>query len=125
VTTLVGKGLFTFGDVDGPEGNALMQHPLGVAAQHGKVYVADTYNHKIRRIDLKTGMVSTVVGTGRPGREQDGYLALYEPGGLAVAGHDLFIADTNNDRVIHYHLNSGAWREVLPTVGGQPLAEAA
>jgi len=125
VSTLVGKGLFTFGDVDGPEQQALMQHPLGVAVQGDDLYVADTYNHKIRRIDLYTGNVSTLAGLGKPGREANGKLALYEPGGLSVAGVDLFIADTNNDRIIHYRLDTGAWREVVPKMGGQALGEAA
>jgi len=114
VRTIVGKGLFEFGDVDGPAKDALMQHPLGVAARGSELFVADTYNHKIRRIDLKTGQVSTVVGDGTPGAERDGRLLLYEPGGLTVAEQDLFIADTNNHRIIHYRLDTGAWTEVRP-----------
>jgi len=42
---------------------------------------------------------------------------LYEPGGLSVVDDDLFIADTNNHRVIHYRLDTGAWREVRPIPG--------
>ncbi|MHB9130108.1 MAG: thioredoxin-like domain-containing protein [Armatimonadota bacterium] len=125
VDTLVGQGLFTFGDIDGPGDIALLQHPLGVAAQGDVVFVADTYNHKIRKIDLHSDLVSTVAGTGRPGRDADGTLELYEPGGLWVSGDDLFIADTNNHRIIHYHLDTGTWSEVTPKIGGQPLAEAA
>ena len=125
VSTLVGQGLFIFGDVDGPETAALMQHPLGVAVQGDDLYVADTYNHKIRHIDLYSGQVSTQAGLGKPGREEGGKLALYEPGGLSVAGPDLFIADTNNDRLIHYRLDTGVWREVVPKHGGLSLREAA
>jgi len=121
VSTLVGKGLFIFGDEDGQEDQALFQHPLGVAAQGNNIYVADTYNHKIRKIDLHSGVVSTVAGVGEPGMLSDDQLALYEPGGLSVSGNDLFIADTNNHRIIHYALDSGAWREVVPKVGGLPL----
>ena len=125
VNTLVGKGLFTFGDVDGDTAQALMQHPLGVAVEKEQLYVADTYNHKIRRIDLRTGEVSTVVGLGNPGRVIDDKLALYEPGGLSVSGNDLFIADANNDRILHYFLDSGHWREIIPKRRGIPLAQAA
>ncbi|HEY3378691.1 MAG TPA: thioredoxin-like domain-containing protein [Armatimonadota bacterium] len=125
VQTLVGKGLFTFGDSDGPLDHALLQHPLGVAAVGHDLYVADSYNHKIRRIDLRSGTVSTLAGTGAPGRGASGLLALNEPGGLAVAGNDLFIADTNNDRIIHYRLDTGAWREIVPKLNGKPLEEAA
>ena len=125
VSTLVGQGLFTFGDVDGPREQALLQHPLGVSAEGSSVYVADTYNHKIRGIDQHTGVVSTVAGLGEPARQREKALGLYEPGGLSVAGHDLFIADTNNDRIIHYRLDTGAWKEVAPNIGGRPLAQAA
>lgn len=125
ITTLVGKGLFEFGNVDGPEAEALLQHPLGVTVHGDHLYVADTYNHKIRKISLKTGDVSTVVGAGVPGRADGQHLLLYEPGGLSVVGHDLFIADTNNDRIIHYRLDTGQWNEVTPNVNGRPLGVAA
>jgi DNA-binding beta-propeller fold protein YncE len=125
ITTLVGEGLFTFGDADGPGARARLQHPLGVAATPDALYVADSYNHRIKRIDLRDGAVHGVVGQGTPARLVDTALAFSEPGGLSVAGHDLFIADTNNDRVIHFDLQTGAWREIIPNLGGQPLAEAA
>ncbi|MBX6356210.1 MAG: redoxin domain-containing protein [Micromonosporaceae bacterium] len=59
--TAVGRGLFDFGHVDGPAGQALLQHPLGVCAlPDGSVLVADTYNGAVRRFDPATGQVSTV-----------------------------------------------------------------
>ncbi|HEX8629768.1 MAG TPA: alkyl hydroperoxide reductase, partial [Catenuloplanes sp.] len=59
--TAVGQGLFDFGQVDGPAGQALLQHPLGVGAlPDGSVLVADTYNGAVRRFDPGTGLVSTV-----------------------------------------------------------------
>jgi thiol-disulfide isomerase/thioredoxin len=59
--TAVGQGLFDFGHVDGPAGEALFQHPLGVAAlPDGSVLVADTYNGAVRRYDPVAGTVSTV-----------------------------------------------------------------
>jgi thiol-disulfide isomerase/thioredoxin/sugar lactone lactonase YvrE len=59
--TAVGQGLFDFGHVDGPAGEALFQHPLGVAAlADGSVLVADTYNGAVRRFDPASGEVSTV-----------------------------------------------------------------
>jgi sugar lactone lactonase YvrE len=88
VRTLVGEGLFDFGDADGAPGDALLQHGLGVAAVDGGVLVADTYNGKIRRVS-PTGEVHTVI-TG-----------LSEPGSVALA-HDgsLLIADTTAHRVL-------------------------
>ncbi|MHB9026902.1 MAG: thioredoxin-like domain-containing protein [Armatimonadota bacterium] len=125
VRTLAGQGLFIFGDKDGEGSEALLQHPLGVAASPDALYVADTYNSKIRRVDLTSGLVTTVAGSGKPGTGADGSLELYEPGGLSVAGSNLFIADTNNHRIIHYHLDTGEWSVVLPRQQGHPLAEAA
>jgi thiol-disulfide isomerase/thioredoxin len=59
--TAVGQGLFDFGHVDGPAREALLQHPLGVAAlPDGSVLIADTYNNAVRRYDPSTETVSTV-----------------------------------------------------------------
>lgn len=59
--TAVGQGLFDFGHVDGPAKEALLQHPLGVAAlPDGSVLVADTYNGAVRRFDPRADEVSTV-----------------------------------------------------------------
>jgi thiol-disulfide isomerase/thioredoxin len=59
--TAVGQGLFDFGHVDGPAKEALLQHPLGVAAlPDGSVLIADTYNGAVRRFDPESETVSTV-----------------------------------------------------------------
>jgi len=100
-TTLSGGGLFTFGDRDGIGREARLQHPLGIAAVDGEVYVADTYNHKIKRLNTSTGYLKTVAGTGMAGW-RDGAAAqaqFYEPGGLSAAAGQLYVADTNNHRV--------------------------
>ena len=61
VSTLVGKGLFDFGHVDGPLDRARLQHPLGVTAlPDGRIAIADTYNGAIRLLDEETGEVVTV-----------------------------------------------------------------
>jgi hypothetical protein len=76
------------------------------------VYVADTYNHRIRRVDPQTGQVTTVAGTGQPGLA-DGPLAAArfdEPGGLAVARGVLYVADTNNHAVRAVDLARGEVR---------------
>ena len=62
VETAVGKGLFVFGYKDGRIDEARLQHPLGVTCEGNKIYVADTYNHAIRLIDLAEQRVSTLVG---------------------------------------------------------------
>ncbi len=91
------QDLFSFGDEDGVGTEARLQHPLGVAVEAGYVWVADTYNSKIKRIDPDTGAVKTLAG-GRGWR--DGLDPLfYEPGGLDAANGKLYVADTNNHSV--------------------------
>ena len=124
VETLVGGGLFDFGDVDGDAKQARLQHPLGVAAWGTRVLVADTYNHKIKEIDPAKGRVRTLRGDGRPGTERGEALAFFEPGGLHVAGDVLYVADTNNHRVVRVELPEGAWREVTIEGLAAPVMEA-
>jgi thiol-disulfide isomerase/thioredoxin len=113
VETLVGRGLFDFGDQDGDFASARLQHPLGVAVWRKRILVADTYNHKIKEIDVEGRTMKTIAGDGRPGTERAGQLALFEPGGLHAAEDVLYIADTNNHRVARLDLVDGAWREVV------------
>ncbi len=98
VVTLVGQDLFVFGDADGIGPQVRLQHPLGVAWADGIVYVADTYNHKIKRLYPQTRGCYTWLGSGEPGwRDGIGAEAQFaEPGGLSVAAGKVFIADTNN-----------------------------
>jgi sugar lactone lactonase YvrE len=107
LTTLAGGGLFTFGDQDGIGREARLQHPLGVAYAAGTLYVADTYNHKIKRFDLHSGQLQTLAGTGAPGQRDGaaGHAQFYEPGGVSVGADRLYVADTNNHqiRVIDLH----------------------
>ena len=90
VSTIVGMGLFEFGDVNGTGDDVRLQHALGVAYRGGKLYVADTYNSKIKEIDPKTRECTTFVG---------GDKLFNEPGGLSFAGNQLYVADTNNHRI--------------------------
>jgi hypothetical protein len=76
------------------------------------VLVADTYNHKLKELDPEKGTIRTIAGDGRPGTERGGALALFEPGGLHAAGDAVYLADTNNHRVVRVALPSGAWSEI-------------
>jgi DNA-binding beta-propeller fold protein YncE len=105
--TLAGGDLFQFGDRDGIGDLARMQHPLGVAwvcagePGGGAIYIADTYNHKVRRLDPATRDLTRFAGTGSAG-VQDGAPTLArfnEPGGLSYARGALYVADTNNHAV--------------------------
>jgi thiol-disulfide isomerase/thioredoxin len=96
VTTLVGKGLFEFGDIDGDADTARLQHALGVAYHDGKVYVADTYNSKLRVIDLKTHKIKSLTGDATAWSTKP---VFFEPGGLSYADGKLYVADTNAHRI--------------------------
>ncbi|MDP8242817.1 MAG: thioredoxin-like domain-containing protein [Candidatus Hinthialibacter antarcticus] len=106
VETLIGTGLFDFGDIDGPFSKARLQHVLGVAYKDGKVYVADTYNHKIKVADLASKRLDTFAGTGVPGVGDINQPQFYEPSGVSIAGDKLFVADTNNHSVRVVDLNT-------------------
>lgn len=108
VETLVGTGLFDFGDRDGDFRNARIQHVLGVAVlDENRLLIADTYNHKLKQLDLKTRTITTLAGSGKPG----GGANLNEPGGLAIIDGKTLLADTNNHRIMEYDLKTGKLAE--------------
>lgn len=86
----------------GAPGNAL-NGPKGIAySPDGSLYVADTENHVVRKINLQTGIVSTVAGTGERGDGPDGdplKCKLARPHGLYLAGGTLYIGDSENHRI--------------------------
>lgn len=101
VTTIVGENLFVFGDQDGEGDAARLQHPLGITAHDGLLFVADSYNHKIKRLEPRRRAVTTWLGSGAAGRA-DGLgtsASFREPGGVCAGVNGLYIADTNNHRI--------------------------
>ncbi len=97
VETLIGAGLFEWGDVDGFGPRVRLQHPTGLAFD-GLLYVADTYNHRIKHMDVASQQVAALAGSGEPGHVDGGFTRarFRQPEGLAVRGRHLFVADTGN-----------------------------
>jgi sugar lactone lactonase YvrE/thiol-disulfide isomerase/thioredoxin len=100
--TIVGTGLFDFGDRDGVGDEVRLQHALGLAwwGNEQTLLVADTYNHRIKLVDPATREARSFAGLGEPG-SGDGAASeasFWEPGGLAISpdGRHAFVADTNN-----------------------------
>jgi DNA-binding beta-propeller fold protein YncE len=125
VRTIIGTShlpqgrLFTFGDVDGRGEAVRLQHALGVAYHDGRLYVADTYNNKIKVVDPKNASCATLVGTGAAGRA-DEPAQFDEPGGISLAAGKLYLADTNNHAVRVVDLAAGNRVQTLVIEGLAP-----
>jgi hypothetical protein len=101
VGTIVGTGLFDFGDVDGTADDVRLQHPQGICATgDGLLLVADSYNDSIKLIDPSS-------------RSSTAWLRdLHEPGGIACNDSHAFIADTNAHRIVVVDLKTKEPREL-------------
>ena len=108
----------------GPADQALLNFPTAVVVDRaGHLYIADTLNHRVRRVDAATGVITTVAGLGQPRCSGDGKLAvdagLNEPAALAVSDKGvLYIADQSNNRVRAVDLTTG----VIYSVAGTGMA---
>ncbi|HYT87113.1 MAG TPA: thioredoxin-like domain-containing protein [Gemmataceae bacterium] len=110
VKTVVGEGLFEFGDKDGIGSKVRLQHALGVVYRDGLLYVADTYNSKIKTIDPVKQECKTFLG------QHGGWLSsstFNEPGGLSFAGDKMYVADTNGHRIRVVDMNTRDVRTLL------------
>jgi DNA-binding beta-propeller fold protein YncE len=98
-STLVGAGLFEYGETDGTGTAARLQYPLDIEADTGRnlLWVADTYNNKIRMISIKNQSVSSMPVN----------RALDEPGGLAFHDNTLYIANTNSHEILRLNPENG------------------
>jgi len=87
----------------------------------GTLLIADTYNHKIKRLDPATAECRTIAGDGKPGHHDgEAHAARFsEPSGLTVAGERVFVADTNNHAVRVLDLATGHV-STLPLAGLTP-----
>ncbi|WP_103126870.1 thioredoxin-like domain-containing protein [Nostoc cycadae] len=109
VTTICGsQQLFGFGDVDGQSTDVRLQHCMAVEYAENFLWVADTYNHKIKLVSPSTGNCQTILGDGSAGL-QDGQgknSRFFEPSGLSVMGSNIYISDTNNHVIRCVNLNN-------------------
>ena len=118
ITTIAGTGVSGFSGDGGPAVQAQLNLPHGVAVDgSGNVFIADTNNHRIRKVD-SSGTITTIAGTGVSGFSGDGGPAVQAqlnlPHGVAVDGSgNVFIADTNNHRIFKLPLY-GRVSESLP-----------
>ncbi|GAA0746680.1 thioredoxin-like domain-containing protein [Clostridium oceanicum] len=106
VRTLIGKGLFYFGNKTGNLYNSTFQHPLGVSYKDKILYVADTYNNRVVKIDLDKKKVSNIQKN------------LNEPSGLDIYNDTIYVCDTNNGRILNIPIDKKLiGKKKLCTVG--------
>jgi hypothetical protein len=109
VVTLVGTGLFDFGDHNGVGKEALLQHPQGLTVHEDTIYIADSYNNKIKSMAIGSLQVKTVAGSGKAGTS-DGAVdqaEFNEPAGVVIVGNRIYVADTNNHLIRVINTYSG------------------
>jgi DNA-binding beta-propeller fold protein YncE len=121
----VGPGSGSFAGDGGPAIEARLSNPRGVVIDHaGNLYIADSSNDRVRRVDRQTGVISTVAGLGERGFGGDGGPAgvakFYFPHGIALdeAGN-LYIADAGNHRVRKVEAQTGMVSTVAGTGNNQ------
>jgi len=109
MSTLLGKGMFSFADKSGTKKQALMQGPCGVATIGFDTVVSDTLNNKIKFYDDGEESVKTLAGTGQGGFADGPLLDAQfdEPGGIDFSDNKVYVADTNNHAVRIIDLQAG------------------
>ncbi|GAA5509835.1 hypothetical protein [Novipirellula caenicola] len=112
VTTIAGDGTEGFSGDGGPATEARLKHPHSVVLDgEGGVLIADTHNHRIRRLDLGTGIIETIAGTGAGKLPSDGALALqttlYGPRSLAIDEQSIWIALREGNSIWRMDRDSG------------------
>jgi sugar lactone lactonase YvrE len=113
ITTIAGTGQHRFSGDNGPAVAAALHDPTALALDGaGSLYIADQGNHRVRRVDLATGVITTVAGVGESMYNGDDLPAheagLAGPSGLACSGDGiLYVADTFNNRIRRVDLKTG------------------
>ena len=104
------------GFIDGPMELAAFNQPQGIAVERDLLYVADAGNHAVRRVQLRSGDIDTVVGAGRPGTPADGTVVnprdtvMDRPVDVALAAGCLYVASSGDNRVWAYGLGDHSLR---------------
>ncbi len=123
ITTVAGSGIATFG-ADGGAATAAGVSPIGIAIDSaGNLLIADSINNRVRKVDMKTHIITTIAGSGLPGSTGDGGLAtlarLNDPEGVAVdAAGTVYIADSGN------HLLRAVTGTTIRTVAGTGASQS-
>jgi DNA-binding beta-propeller fold protein YncE len=126
ITTEAGTGRQGYGGDGGPATSALLNQPFDVAFDsRGDLYFSDTFNHRIRKVEGRTGVIRSVAGSGKPGFSGDGGPAtdamMNEPYGVVLDNQgNLYFADRLNRRV----RKVDAGTSLISTIAGTGQAES-
>jgi streptogramin lyase len=120
ISTLAGTGKEGFSGDGGPATQATFRQPHSIALDAaGHVYIADILNHRIRRVDAKTGVIETIAGNGEKKLPVENALAqgkpVLGPRSLCAQGNDLFVCLREGNGVWKLALGSGKWEHIAGT----------
>ncbi|MBS1690147.1 MAG: hypothetical protein JSS96_15560, partial [Bacteroidetes bacterium] len=124
INTFAGNGVKGYMGDDSLANKAMLNQPTDVCTDtSGNIYIADQYNNRVRKVDAKTGIITTVAGNGTAGYTGDSALAafvgLYLPIAIAVdASNNLYISDCLNNRIRKVNLSTG----YIVTIAGDSAA---
>ena len=120
ITTVVDTGVSGYGGDNGAAVSAKVHFPLGLFIDGaGNIYISDSYNHRVRKVNAGTAVITTIAGTGTYGYTGDGQLAvnaqLNTPAGVFVdAAGNVYITDAGNNVIRKIDASSG----IITTVAG-------
>jgi DNA-binding beta-propeller fold protein YncE len=133
ISTLAGDGVAGDRGDGGPARKARFRHPHNIVLdKHDNIYISDILNHRVRRIDAKSGRIETLVGNGKSEFPQDGGLAkeqpLLTPAGIVVHGDNLWVTSYRGHMIWRLDFKTGLIHRIAGTGrkgysgdGGNPL----
>ena len=122
VTTLAGGGSGNSTDDTGTR--ASFKSPQGITTDGTNLYVADSYNHKIRKIVIDNASVTTLAGTGSSGSTDNTTgtsASFYGPSGIATDGFNLYVADRSSSLIRRIVIATGAVTTLAGMGSGNPI----
>ena len=119
ISTIAGTGSGSYSGDNGPATSATLANPVGVAFNSDNLFIGDHTNHRVRKIVISTGIISTVAGTGVSSYSGDNgaatSAALNKPSGISIDSNgNIYIGDYSNHRVRKVTVSTG----IITTVAG-------
>ena len=123
ISTIAGTGSGSYSGDNGPATSATLNLPIGVAFNSDNLFIGDHFNHRVRKIVISTGVISTVAGTGAGSYSGDNgaatSAALNSPCGVSIDSNgNIYIGDYSNHRVRKVTVSTG----IITTVAGTGTA---